>query len=226
MKKIGLLCLALVLALGTLGVSYAMWDKYIYIDTTVNTGEVNAEFVSAFTDDDGTVDDATKDDGDDGGGTDYDYWGPDSSDDPKEVGPNPARWNKDVGRCYAEIDGSDPQIIHFYVQNGYPYYCNTLWFEIENTGTVPVNIEGLTITPVGDIDRDNDGYDDITVALSELSDGLQIDPYSWASETQWGNVEICVVQTLNDDADGVGGENEVYEFTVSIWLVQWNEPQP
>lgn len=224
MRKIGLLALALVLALGTLGVGYAMWDKTIYIDTTVNTGEVNAEFVNAFTDDDGVVDDASKDAGDDGGGTDYDYWGPFSSDDPSEGGPNPARYNKDVGMCYVTTD-EDPQILHFYVENGYPCYWNTLWFEIMNTGTVPVNIEGLTVTPKGDMDRDNDGYDDIYIAISELSDGLQIDPYSWSNETQWGNVEIHVVQTLNDDASGFGGENETYEFEVEIWLVQWNEPQ-
>jgi hypothetical protein len=40
MKKIGLLCLALVLALGTLGVGYAMWSDQITIEGTVNTGSV------------------------------------------------------------------------------------------------------------------------------------------------------------------------------------------
>jgi len=47
MKKIGLICLALVLALGALGVGFAMWDKTLYIDGTVNTGEVNAIFTTA-----------------------------------------------------------------------------------------------------------------------------------------------------------------------------------
>jgi hypothetical protein len=40
MKKIGLLCLALVLALGTLGVAYAMWWDEVTIEGTVNTGSV------------------------------------------------------------------------------------------------------------------------------------------------------------------------------------------
>jgi hypothetical protein len=44
MKKIGLLCLALVLALGALGVSYAMWYEDLYISGTVNTGEVDWAF--------------------------------------------------------------------------------------------------------------------------------------------------------------------------------------
>lgn len=56
-KKIGLLLLVLVLALGALGVGYAMWDKTLYIDGTVNTGEVNMEIISASSDDPpGTID--------------------------------------------------------------------------------------------------------------------------------------------------------------------------
>jgi hypothetical protein len=38
MRKIGLLCLALVLALGTLGVGYAMWSDEVTIEGTVDTG--------------------------------------------------------------------------------------------------------------------------------------------------------------------------------------------
>ena len=45
MKKIGLLCLALVLALGALGVGYAAWIDTIYIEGTVNTGSVDINVV-------------------------------------------------------------------------------------------------------------------------------------------------------------------------------------
>lgn len=38
MKKIGLLCLALVLALGTLGAAYAAWTDTVVMRQTVNTG--------------------------------------------------------------------------------------------------------------------------------------------------------------------------------------------
>ena len=41
MKKIGLICLTLVFALGAMGVGYAMWTDTIDIDGTVNTGTVN-----------------------------------------------------------------------------------------------------------------------------------------------------------------------------------------
>jgi hypothetical protein len=51
MKKVGLLCLAVVLALGTVGVGYAMWDKTVYIDGTIEAGEVNLRVLSASSDD-------------------------------------------------------------------------------------------------------------------------------------------------------------------------------
>ena len=41
MKKIGLLLLALIFALGTLGVGYAMWSDTIFVKGTVNTGTVD-----------------------------------------------------------------------------------------------------------------------------------------------------------------------------------------
>jgi hypothetical protein len=48
MKKIGLLALALVLALGALGVGYAAWTDTIFIGGTVNTGtlDIDVEYVS------------------------------------------------------------------------------------------------------------------------------------------------------------------------------------
>jgi len=48
MRKIGLLSLALVLALGTLGIAYAAWTDTITIEGTVNTGsvDINVEYYS------------------------------------------------------------------------------------------------------------------------------------------------------------------------------------
>jgi len=45
MKKIGLLSLALVLALGALGVGYAAWTDQITVEGTVNTGSVDINAV-------------------------------------------------------------------------------------------------------------------------------------------------------------------------------------
>jgi len=47
MKKIGLLCLALVLALGALGVGYAMWYDEVTIEGTVDTATLRLGIVKA-----------------------------------------------------------------------------------------------------------------------------------------------------------------------------------
>jgi hypothetical protein len=44
MKKLGLLMLALVIALGSLGVAYAAWAQDLTIENTVNTGYISASF--------------------------------------------------------------------------------------------------------------------------------------------------------------------------------------
>ncbi len=43
MKKIGILALALVMALGSLGIGYAAWTDTLTIDGTINTGTVDLE---------------------------------------------------------------------------------------------------------------------------------------------------------------------------------------
>lgn len=48
MKKIGLLCLAIVLALGTLGVGYAMWSDEVVIEGTVDTGTLRLGIFHAY----------------------------------------------------------------------------------------------------------------------------------------------------------------------------------
>jgi len=51
MKKIVMICLALVLATGAMGVGYALWSDSLYIDGTINTGEVNVSLLSVADDD-------------------------------------------------------------------------------------------------------------------------------------------------------------------------------
>lgn len=44
MKKIGLISLVLVLAMGIMGVGYAMWSDSLYLDGTVHTGDIGLEW--------------------------------------------------------------------------------------------------------------------------------------------------------------------------------------
>lgn len=134
--EIGALFMVLVLALASLGVAYGLWSKTLTIDASVNTGDVNAEFTEAFTDDDnlsndplldsldvghcplpsvdddgdGEVDEDPFDDldNDDDGQVDEDPPGKLTSCDPAEGGPDPKmRHDKDVGECLAKNADED-----------------------------------------------------------------------------------------------------------------------
>jgi hypothetical protein len=210
MNKIALLIVGVILAVGLVGVGYALWDKDLWIYGVVETGEVNAIFLDAYTDDDGVLNNPDNDCGDDGGGTEYDYWGPSSSDDPMGPGPCPDRYTKDVGMCWAEIDREDPQILHVGLANAYPSYWNTIWYTIINNGTVPVVVNDFGLYPA----NFTPGVE-VDVFWCGTVIGDQIDP----GETRDGMIQVHLLQPA--------AERMTYNFSADIWLVQWNEyPYP
>lgn len=180
--------MVLLVALALLGVGYGLWSKVLFIDGTVHTGNVNAEFLNPFTDDDGVGDGVC------GIGT--------GSCDPKEPGPNPGRYDKGFADCTAELDETDPQILNVVIANGYPSYWCTVWFTVENTGTVPVKVQAYNLTGLPEV---------LEVVPTGLLIGDQIDP----DEELQGGLSIHIKQ----EAD----ETEDYNFTAAITLVQWNE---
>jgi hypothetical protein len=184
--------MVLLVALALLGVGYGLWSKVLFIDGTVHTGNVNAEFLGPFTDDDGT---------DDGG--DCFIGGPGSCD-PMAPGPAPERYDKHVATCAAQLDVTDPQILNVVIANGYPSYWCTVWFTVENTGTVPVKVQAYNLTGVPEV---------LEVETFDLLVGDQLEPDGEES----GGFSIHIKQ----EAD----ETEDYNFTAAITLVQWNEYQ-
>lgn len=118
MKKLGIICLALVLALGTLGVGFALWSETLYIEGTVDTGEVAAEWTGCYCFDQGL--------------------------DPNPDGSNKG---KDVGSTVCEIEPEARHLLLITVENAYPCYWNDCQVEITNTGTVPIIFEDMVITP-------------------------------------------------------------------------------
>ena len=57
MKKIGILLLVLVLSLGAMGASYALWSDVLFLDATVETGSIGLEWTQG----DPIIDGDTKD---------------------------------------------------------------------------------------------------------------------------------------------------------------------
>jgi len=203
--RAGVVCLAVVVAVGSLGIAYGYWSG------ALRSGDMMARassgpFTWAVSNDDGAEDDEGGynpiDPGDDGGGTGYDGWGTQSSDDPSEpqaMGVGCARYDKDVARTIA---GTEPEghEITVMVENAYPCYYSTVFFGLENTESFPIQVESIVI--------DNPYSEALYVTTSGIYVGQEIP----AGEEVVGAVYVHV----EDAAE----QNTTYTFTISINLGQ------
>ena len=225
--RIGAMLVAVLVALALVGVGYGLWSKTLYIDGTVRTGTVNARFGAVFTDDDNKVDNAAKDVDDTG--TCPLPVGATTSCDPSAPGPNPPRYEKDVGQCFAFWAAEDPdpdqpgnQGATISIFNAYPSYWCTAWFDIINNGSIPILIHGVTIDTTAiarcpattKLDLDGDGKDDLEICVSGLSaagEEDQIDPGD--------TFQMDLAMHLLQDAP----QGETLTFDAEVFLHQWNE---
>lgn len=230
MKKIGLLALVVVFALGALGVGYAHWSQTLYINTEVQTGEVCVGFTYAYSydppADDGTCgiihpisppDDGTLD-----------------SSTPRPYTPcdkNVACCNVTlVGDPKGEHDG-DPiyETVRITLMNGYPGYYNLVNLWVANGGTVPVVPTSMVATPYTSVlpgpsvnltpgawvplDLTGDNLTDVNVRISSVRP--QLDP--------------CEVDTIAFDIhvkqDAPQGCSTM-KFYADITYTQWDMATP
>jgi len=236
MKKIGLLSLALVLALGTLGVAYAMWFDTLEIDGTINTGALEIIFASQYDNDPDTP----------------------NSLDPCEAGSwnistgTPAwegsRYTKDyasVGSTfedYKQGTNDDGDYATITLNNAYPCYWASVIWDIKNVGLIPVKFWSANLTELskGDaewpvnvelvigtryyvdvdtqtVDETLDAGDDFSFILS-CHECCQIDPF--AVNEDLGYIDVTV--HLEQDAE----QKTKYDFTIGFVFAQWNEGMP
>ncbi|HEX9675693.1 MAG TPA: hypothetical protein VGA07_06925 [Anaerolineales bacterium] len=169
------LFMTLVVALAAVGVGYGLWSKTLFIQGSVSAGDLNAEFVNAFTDDDGAVNNEAKD-------------GQDAGPDPSAPGPNPSRIADNLASCTAAVASAeqdlDPEVgIQTAILNiamGYPSYWCTGWFDLSNTGTVPVSVESVQIPLLGST---------ATIGRCEVSDFTSVDLNGDGA----ADIEVCVI---------------------------------
>ena len=235
MKKIGLLSLALVLALGTLGVGYAMWFDTLEIDGTISTGSLEIIFASQYDNDPAT-----------------------GANDPCEAGSwnistgtpvwEGSRYNKDYASIASTFEGYmqgtdlDGDYATVTVNNAYPCYWGSVIWDIKNVGLIPVKLWSANLTMVSKgavkspvnvplvigtryyvdadtqtVDETLDPGDDFSFILSCLK-CCQIDPYE--SPEDLGYLDITV--HLEQDAE----QKTLYDFTIKFVFAQWNEGLP
>jgi hypothetical protein len=225
MKKISLICLALVLAMGTLGVGYASWTDTVYIDGTVDTGEVCVWFGPS-------------------AGVDDPYAPPPYI--PPEPPPDMRDWNTTEGENFPDrvyrvdknvgwgdaVVSVDRKTMTVTFSNVYPCYYNHVGFWIYNCGTVPVKIQKF-IFKDGDGNEiaviDKTSPDEAKYITLDLSGDGEVDDL----ELQWGNDP----GTQLEEGEGVNhsfsihmlqdetidfSEPQSFTFSIEIVAIQWN----
>lgn len=206
-----------------MGVGFGLWSQQLDVAPVVNTGNVDLTFISALTDDDGTVSNPSLDSNDNNGGTQlYDAWGAASSADPSATGIDPKpRYDKDVARCVATI--TNGQLGNISKYSVYPGYHCTAWFDMQNNGSVPVKVKRITIaTSTGSVnvdpsqgpfsvDLDGDDGTDTSILLANIGLCQQIDP----TQVQ----RMLIFQNILQQAP----ETSTLSFQIDVEVAQWNE---
>lgn len=200
--KAGLVCLAVVVVLGSIGVAYGYSSGTLRAEDMMAMACVKGPLTWVVSNDDGKVTNISPygavDPGDDGGGTNHDIWGRQSSDDPSEpqtMGVECARYEKDVARTTACMS-CDREKITVQIKNAYPSYYPTVFFGLKCPDSAPGTITSIVI--------DNPYPDALTVTTSGIYEGQTIPQ----GEEVTGAVHVHVEQAA--------AQNAVYTFRVSI----------
>ena len=225
MKKIVLICLALVLALGSLGVAYAMWSDTLVFSGPVTTGSVNLSF----------------DDREPPVPTEYHI----NPDDPggmlllgefegKNVGETTASYTDYEVR--GDKDGYEKLVIT--VSNAYPGYIVGTTFILHNIGTVPINVTEYVVTGEK---QELDGTPICPlVFIHTLYEGYLFEDYDGDGVQDEGEMEVInltitnalpfQLEACNSDKREIDlhfkqplQQAKKYVFTVAINAEQWAE---
>jgi len=209
MKKIGILLLVLVVALGSVGVGYAMWWDTVHIDVHAKVGEVALCFEQltwTWTDH----------------GEDYQALGsvcsPTPSFGPITLVPS----SKNVGSIVITSNGCDEMTVT--IDNAYPYYYNHVGFYVKNTGTIPLKFWKLVLSAGANTYT---YYDNPVIRCLELGNGTIIGPdllirwgNNWGGQVEPGgsldfSFDVVVLQAAP--------QSSTMSFTLTLYGVQWNE---
>jgi len=216
-NKIATIFVASLFALSTLGVAYAAWTDTIYINGSVTTGTLEAEF--------GVMPP-----------TIFDPFGPppifptttpDWNCDPNlgfNAPDHPHVVDKNVGSGETHVVDHDTLELNIY--NAYPGYYNHLDFWVHCLGTIPLktdhvvvrNAAGAIVATITDnvlyeFDINGDGYNDMQIWWGD-DFGTQLH-YCEQTDISFG---FCFLQPLPQDSH--------ITIYIDMVCIQWNEYQP
>jgi len=207
--KAGLVCLAAVVVLGGLGAVYSYSSGTLRAGDMVATACFDGPFTWVVSNDDGKVTSISPygviDPGDDGGGTNYDKWGDQSSDDPSELqtrGVECARYDKDVARTIA-WRSCDRKEITVLLENAYPCYYPTVFFGLKNNQSFSVKIQSIDISydiPELTVTVDGVAVGDVLSSGQEVTGRLGIHVEQSAQQNSTYNVEVKIVLVQKEES--------------------------
>lgn len=210
MKKIGLLCLALVLALGTIGVGYAAWTDTIYIEGTVDTGSLSIGFSKIMTDE------------------------PFGEVENKDVGSIDGWLTGDV-KCQVDYAGVPTNVYEkavFVLTNAYPCYRTAAVVDVASCGSIPVIITDLTITMVQVDPQDSDIVIETLTWVGTTGQSGYFNDSNGDTVFAIDVVNLVGTQLHQGDKNSVefdmhlkqpAKQNAMYIITITITGIQWNE---
>ncbi len=229
-----MLLVALTLAIGSLGIAYAMWFDKIAVTGNVTTGSVCVQFCDVFWQD--AISPAVS------GYVRPQNWPPppvptwesiygDLTTDVNFAGPV-SRLDKNVSWGEANLS-ADGKVLSATLHNTYPFNLNSLTVHLYNCGTVPVNYDHMDIwvtdpsvpgnkplyrytsDPSGIIyfDFNKDGCNDLEMVYGDHL-GDQIEPGQVCRSTE---ISMSFL-TLQCSPQG-----QTYKFWITFTAVQWNE---
>ena len=230
MRKLGLLCLVFVIALGSLGVGYAMWSNTLSLEGQMTTGEVNVIFDSQFDNDNGNQLDPSN-------AGSWTNLGDEAIGDPVWVG---TRYLKHVGSTTSSYGDDWAKIV---ITTGYPSYWGSVIWDLVNKGDIPAKLWSVTLTEIsmgntqiaknmtlvigttyyvnadnGNVDTTLDAGDDFSFILSSHGTD-QIDPQTW-NPKDW-NTKGYLDVTVHIEQDAT--EKTSYDFSINYLFCNWNE---
>jgi len=209
MKKIGLLCLALVLALGSLGFAYAKWSDTVTISKTITTDDVRVSW-GTWTPWDDCLD-ASND-----YNLDLDKLYPPEGTDPVITW---VRVDKDVGCTSVTMDGDSLVVT---VTCAYPLYYGDIEVEFCNLGSVPVKLQSITPEAIGGWSIASKPW--FTGEGSDICDGA-----IWVNATDGVGTQIdpgydqCKAASVKWVVQQCASQSTTYQFRITWTVVNWNE---
>lgn len=207
-KRASTLALAVTFSLLALGVVHGLWSESLHIEGMVATGNFNADFKDAWTDDDNVMHDEVTDFHDDGScgiGS--------GSCDPREAGEEDKdndthRYDKAVAECKVELfagpetheNPDQMTLARVTITNAYPSYVCNIYLVLENGGDVPEHFVSTEIMVDDELELDVIPLLDVVgivldpgdtvlqiVSVHVRQEALELDTYTF---TIWNQFEL------------------------------------